>query len=457
MLCTLWCIPYESHLFRRHAFANHWCKKQIRKPFLSEVQTKRSASVRFNCASTTEASWMNCTTLSIGTGSEPPSAAYLPLLPAKVDGNAADPSLTTPIPHRTPPTTPTCHCYSRSGEVSHCPSSRRNCGIPSRHQSLAGWSWLWALESGSSQAPSGEASAAVVRSKDEKKANIKQEKEIPGMNIIGVLPAGAMAAYSSASAARVVPALSPNATAGPSPCLLPDGSQCASWSSGKAATDSTESLSNTGVAAAVTTITPSEYRASVHGRRSSNSTWTSPAVAMAAVTLMAMSSSATAVQEMDDSIPQTCTLLEISGNQGEFATYINGKFHIGIDGDDGLIANGRDAYQKVRCATVSTINNTCQMLFFLPFFLPCFLPFLPLPRVAWVWTTLLPLLQSALLLIVPLLTHRHRYPASLRGSTDTRSNCDDCTTKHVLDTRERKVVCYILHRGHTNDGWDGML
>lgn len=75
---------------------------------------------------------------------------------------------------------------------------------------------------------------------------------------------------------------------------------------------------------------------------------------MAAVTLLTMSSVGVFGQDVDVPepddfvIPQTCSLLEIWGNQGHFADYVNGKFRIGIDENDGLIANGRDAYQKIR-------------------------------------------------------------------------------------------------------------
>lgn len=174
------------------------------------------------------------------------------------------------------------------------------------------------------------------------------------MNIIGFLPAASLAAYSSASSERLVPVLSSNATTGHAPCLLPDGTQCRtnSWSLEKGAENSTGSQTNSPGAAAVTTHATSEHPASVHGARNSTRKWTSPTVAMAAVTLMAMSSAGVVAQddipEVDDAIPQTCSLLEIWGNQGHFAEYINGKYHVGIEEDDGLIANGRDAYQKIR-------------------------------------------------------------------------------------------------------------
>lgn len=75
---------------------------------------------------------------------------------------------------------------------------------------------------------------------------------------------------------------------------------------------------------------------------------------MAAVTLLTMTSAgAVGAQEVgapepeDFVVPQTCSLLEIWGNQGHFGAYVNGKYHIGADEGGGLIANGRDAYQKV--------------------------------------------------------------------------------------------------------------
>lgn len=79
---------------------------------------------------------------------------------------------------------------------------------------------------------------------------------------------------------------------------------------------------------------------------------------MAAVTLLTMTSAgAVGAQEVgapepeDFVVPQTCSLLEIWGNQGHFGAYVNGKYHIGADEGGGLIANGRDAYQKIRDLT----------------------------------------------------------------------------------------------------------
>lgn len=327
---------------------------------------------------------MNCTTSSLGTRSGSSVVPSLPFELAEADGNAADPSDPQPQHTSSSPSLPR-YCNSskpRSGQVSESPQALRfrpekvacshteksnlfNCDSGSRCLEFAGWSWLWASDEVSTHHPQIDeaASAADIRSGvTSASVNIEQNNKF-GMNLVGCLPAVSSTAYSSAGAARVVPALSPDGMLDPT-CLQAGSTQCGSvrWSS-----EDGPAKNSTGSSASVvvTTRTPPEHYSTASRARNTTGKWASPAIAIAAVTLMALSTAGVEAQDgvpdVDDSIPQTCTLLEIWGNQGHFSQYINGKFHVGHDEGDGLIANGRDAYQKVRLQVVKRIPHcTCQ-------------------------------------------------------------------------------------------------